>query len=211
MLSPFLDWFSRLDTTKTRQDFLVESCARNLQARRRSEGQREDPPYPQQRLTGQGGTIEEEPMRQLSGDFEPTPRSNMPTSGPPTDPQGLQRGLPAGTDLAQGVLEHIMREVIAEEEFGSILDKMLSQEVPFFMQYEDSTPPALPPPDHPAAPEASLMPRQLEDPSELEPSADEADEEEEVILPAEGRPPAAMPWSDLLLDFQAGKTPLEGF
>jgi len=194
------DWAVPEDQKK---DFLVESCARNLQARRRSEGQREDPPYPQQRLTGQGGTIEEEPMRQLSGDFEPTPRSNMPTSGPPTDPQGLQRGLPAGTDLAQGVLEHIMREVIAEEEFGSILDKMLSQEVPFFMQYEDSTPPALPPPDHPAAPEASLMPRQLEDPSELEPSADEADEEEEVILPAEGRPPAAMPWSDLLLDFQA--------
>lgn len=58
-------------------------------------------------------------------------------------------------------------QVLAEEEFGNILDKMLSQvpdvdasiwedesvaaqDVPFFQQYENSDPPELPPPDHSA-------------------------------------------------------------
>ncbi|CAK9009914.1 unnamed protein product [Durusdinium trenchii] len=79
------------------------------------------------------------------------------------EPPGQPEDETGNSKLVGNVLEHLMREVIAEEEFGSILDRMLSQDVPFFLQYEGSDPPALPPPDHPAAPEPALRPRILEE------------------------------------------------
>jgi len=47
-------------------------------------------------------------------------------------------------DLVRGVMEHMIREVLAEDEFGEIVDKMLVQDTPYFLQYEDSPPPGDP-------------------------------------------------------------------
>jgi len=55
---------------------------------------------------------------------------------------------PAGLNasLMRGVLEHMIREVIAEDDFGEIVDGILAQDAPFFLQYEDSPPPGDPQP-----------------------------------------------------------------
>jgi len=44
-----------------------------------------------------------------------------------------------------GVLEHILREIMAEAEFGNIIDNMVMEQTPVFAQYEDSVPPGEPP------------------------------------------------------------------
>merc|ERR1712032_1812516 len=49
-------------------------------------------------------------------------------------------GMVSGVQVAN-VLEHVLRDVIAGDEFGEIVDSMLSQETPFFIQYEDSPAP----------------------------------------------------------------------
>jgi len=196
------DWAVPVDQ---KNDFLVESPAQNLLARRRIEG-RETQAKP---LSGPGVCGVEDDATEVQ---DQTPRSPAPTSGPPTDPQGFQRGVSA--NLMHGVLEHMMREVIADEEFSFILDKMLSQEVPFFMQYEDSQPPALPLPDHPAAPEPSLMPRSLEEQPQTEQPADDGTDEDDDLqtefVAAASSGSSAVPWSDLLMDFQAPQSCLSG-
>lgn len=40
-----------------------------------------------------------------------------------------------------GVLEHILREIMAEDELGHIIDNILMEDTPLFEQYEDSAPP----------------------------------------------------------------------
>jgi len=54
-------------------------------------------------------------------------------------------GEPDGTvqtgGVVGGVLEQILREVLAEPEFGEIVDMMLEQETPLFAQYENTAPP----------------------------------------------------------------------
>eukprot|EP00929_Paragymnodinium_shiwhaense_P112421 TRINITY_DN80679_c0_g1_i1.p1 TRINITY_DN80679_c0_g1~~TRINITY_DN80679_c0_g1_i1.p1 ORF type:complete len:1858 (+),score=467.04 TRINITY_DN80679_c0_g1_i1:131-5704(+) len=43
-----------------------------------------------------------------------------------------------------GVLEQLLREIMAEEGFNDIVDSMVKQETPLFAQYEDSAPPGQP-------------------------------------------------------------------
>jgi len=58
-------------------------------------------------------------------------------SGKPL-PEGLNM------NLMRGTLEHLVREVIEEKSFGQLVDGMLAQDAPFFVQYEDSPPPGEP-------------------------------------------------------------------
>jgi hypothetical protein len=46
--------------------------------------------------------------------------------------------------LVGGVLEHMIREVLFEDRFTEILDQALTQDTPYFLQYEDSLPPGDP-------------------------------------------------------------------
>lgn len=46
-----------------------------------------------------------------------------------------------GAQLIGGTLEHIMREVLSEESFHGVMDDMLLQDTPFFVQFDDSPPP----------------------------------------------------------------------
>merc|ERR1719382_247524 len=43
--------------------------------------------------------------------------------------------------LVGGVLEHMVREVLAESDFDEIFDNMLMQDTPNFVQYDDTAPP----------------------------------------------------------------------
>jgi hypothetical protein len=47
-------------------------------------------------------------------------------------------------DLIGGVMEHVIREVLCEDRFAEILDQALTQDTPYFLQYEDSLPPGDP-------------------------------------------------------------------
>jgi len=55
-------------------------------------------------------------------------------------PEGLNRS------LVKATLEHLIREVIEEKSFGQLVDGMLAQDAPCFVQYEDTPPPGEP--DH---------------------------------------------------------------
>jgi len=48
---------------------------------------------------------------------------------------------PLDFDTASGVLEHMLREVVGSESFEGIIDEMLTQETPFFVQFENSAAP----------------------------------------------------------------------
>lgn len=52
-------------------------------------------------------------------------------------PEGLNR------NLVQGTLEFLIREVIEEKSFGELVEGMLAQEAPCFVQYEDTPPPGV--------------------------------------------------------------------
>jgi len=43
--------------------------------------------------------------------------------------------------LMQGTLEYMIREIIEEKSFGQLVEGMLAQDAPFFVQYEDTPPP----------------------------------------------------------------------
>jgi len=51
--------------------------------------------------------------------------------------EGLHR------NVMRGTLEHLIREVIEEKSFGKLVDDMLAQDAPFFVQYEDTPPPGV--------------------------------------------------------------------
>lgn len=53
-------------------------------------------------------------------------------------------GEPMDIQTATDVLEHLLREVITAEDFGEIIDQMITQDTPFFLQFEDSAPPGNP-------------------------------------------------------------------
>lgn len=150
------------------------------------------------------------------------PGSSPAPSSPPTARQDgrAPRGGDLGPDLVSKVLEHMLREVISEEEFGNILDKMLLQETPCFLQYEDSPPPAIPPPRLPEAPEKELlhvpMPKEPQwqdlesaaaDSQPAEGAEEEEEEEEDPIfaaVAAAGSTDAPGVWaSNLMMDFEA--------
>lgn len=106
-----------------------------------------------------------------------------------------------GPDTAVGVLEHMIREVLADDEFGMILDNILTDATPHFVQYEDSQPPG-----EPAAPAHELVQETLRLLAEEDATAaanaaaggpgagDHPELEEEGLFPYR---------SDLLLDFEA--------
>lgn len=99
-----------------------------------------------------------------------------------------------GPDTVVGVLEHMIREVIAEEDFGAVLDKMLTDQMPYFVQYEDS-----PPPGEPPAPESAMVAETLQ---LLEEACDFPSGPDFPDL--EAADDGLFPWrSDLLLDFEA--------
>lgn len=183
------DWMVK---PEERKDFVVESCARNLLAQRVPAV--EEP----KDETNPLNLHLEEPG---SKDFARAPSTLSPApEEEEMEPPGQPIEETSNFKLAGSVLEHLMREVIAEEEFGNILDKMLAQDVPFFQQFENSSPPELPPPDHPAAPESALRPRQLEESVEELAVEPEEESDEDVDFSARG---SALPWSDLLMNFNA--------
>lgn len=59
-------------------------------------------------------------------------KDEVPSVGPPE---------PLDYDTAAGVLEHMLREVVGSDSFEQIIDNMLTQETPFFVQFENSAPP----------------------------------------------------------------------
>mmetsp|Transcript_101399 Transcript_101399/g.241823 ORF Transcript_101399/g.241823 Transcript_101399/m.241823 type:complete len:1868 (+) Transcript_101399:77-5680(+) len=186
--------------SEQRKDFVVESFARNLLARRQSEGELEKDATNPLNL----GTAREETAQ------DPGPPKEDPSEAIAEGFQGEAEGdgveeTNAALKLAGSVLEQMMKEVIAEEEFGTVLDKMLSQEVPAFEQFENSEPPALPAPEHPAAPEPELKhPYEDADTAPPEPTRSAAPEESEEALDEEETPlSTALPRSDLLMDFSA--------
>lgn len=184
------------------KDFVVESSARNLLAQRESKKEEVKEEAKDTTNPGLNLRLEEPGSKQLVQRTGST-LSPAPEEEDVVEPPGQPEDETGNSKLVGNVLEHLMREVIAEEEFGSILDRMLSQDVPFFLQYEGSDPPALPPPDHPAAPEPALRPRILEDTSPSEesvPVPEDTDTEEDDVFVSSS---SALPWSDLLLDFKA--------
>lgn len=219
------DW---LVPPEHRHDFLVEAPARNLAARRESEArlaaEQADATAPE--ALGMAGYAEEEmpfmdPVLKRQSPMLRPPGSSPAPSSPPTARQDgrAPRGGDLGPDLVSKVLEHMLREVISEEEFGNILDKMLLQETPCFLQYEDSPPPAIPPPRLPEAPEKELlhvpMPKEpqwqdLESAAADSQPAEGAEEEEEeedpifAAVAAAGSTDAPGVWaSNLMMDFEA--------
>lgn len=90
-------------------------------------------------------------------------------------------------DQVSGTLEHMLREVLAEDEFSAILENMLMEETPNFLQYEDGK--------APGDPHLGLVVPDSED-EEEEDELDELDERPEYN------------WSsDLLLDFDGPALP----
>mmetsp|Transcript_107359 Transcript_107359/g.309044 ORF Transcript_107359/g.309044 Transcript_107359/m.309044 type:complete len:1834 (-) Transcript_107359:146-5647(-) len=95
-----------------------------------------------------------------------------------------------GPDAVVGVLEHMIREIVAEDSFDAILDNIIDEEVPYFVQFEDS-----PPPGEEPAPNGV----QAEDILELPVKDGEGAEADFTPAPAAGD----TAWrSDLLLDFE---------
>lgn len=96
------------------------------------------------------------------------------------------------SDLVTGVLQHIVREVMAEDDFSKLMDQMLMEDMPYFSQLEGSAPPgALP-----------------------EPSAEATDERlsrmlEEMLQPSELQPPVWAGPSPLMLDFPSPSAAVE--
>lgn len=194
------DWMVK---PEERKDFVVESCARNLLAQQLTKEEAKDATNP----AGLNLGVEEPPgskdYQRQSSTLSPAPEEGEMVMEPPGQPEEETNNF----KLAGSVLEHLMREVLREEEFGNILDKMLSQDVPFFQQFENSDPPELPPPDHQAAPEPELQPRTLEEPPAEEsvpPLEPESDEDVNFEVPTG----SALPWSDLLMDFKAPLAPV---
>jgi hypothetical protein len=54
--------------------------------------------------------------------------------------KGLSNGLSAA--VLQGTMEHLIREIVNENSFGQLVENMLDQATPFFLQFEDSAPPS---------------------------------------------------------------------
>jgi hypothetical protein len=54
--------------------------------------------------------------------------------------KGLSNGL--STAVLQGTMEHFIREIVNEKSFGQLVEDMLGQDTPFFLQFEDSAPPS---------------------------------------------------------------------
>eukprot|EP00928_Gymnodinium_smaydae_P093696 TRINITY_DN77_c0_g2_i1.p1 TRINITY_DN77_c0_g2~~TRINITY_DN77_c0_g2_i1.p1 ORF type:complete len:1372 (-),score=321.32 TRINITY_DN77_c0_g2_i1:54-3857(-) len=62
-------------------------------------------------------------------------------AAPPVDDAAGQSQRTGG---ARSVLEHVLREVMAEDALREMMDNILLQETPFFAQFEDSAPPGEP-------------------------------------------------------------------
>lgn len=104
---------------------------------------------------------------------------------------GLVGGSAVGSGVVAGVLEHMLREIISEDSFGFILDNMLAEQTPYFVQYEDSVRPG-----EQAAPLSAL----LQDNAVLI-AQDEALSGGDFTAADDSAEPA---WrSDLLMDFEA--------
>lgn len=190
------------------KDFVVECDSRNLAARRETEAR---VALHEADVTSPGVMSslmrhsEDDGYGEMPRQASPPRRAMNSSSSARTqdEPPGE-----IGPDVVSKVLEHMIREVMSEDEFGMILDKMLSQDTPCYIQYENSAPPGLPPPAYAAAPEADL----LQDPmsEEMPPSATfpadaaDADEPEDELLSAlltRGKA-SQMIRSDLLMDFE---------
>jgi len=92
--------------------------------------------------------------------------------------------------LVGDVMEHLLREVVAEDSLGDILDRMLVEDSPHFLQLEDSAPPG-----HPEAPAAA----QAAEPPVAAAAADAA-----LLELLQAGDPKLGDWrSDLLADFPA--------
>jgi hypothetical protein len=44
--------------------------------------------------------------------------------------------------VMQGTMEHLIREIVDEKAFGQLVEEMLGQDTPFFLQFEDTSPPS---------------------------------------------------------------------
>lgn len=113
--------------------------------------------------------------------------------GAQTGPQVL------GSALVLDVLEHMIQEVMSEAGFVDLLDQMLCQETPCFVQYEDGAPPG------------SSLPQDV-----IQEEEDEAEEEVEPVAVEEETavavtPLAAAPEEEAAIppEVPAGEEPLE--
>jgi hypothetical protein len=100
--------------------------------------------------------------------------------------EGGSTSNPLSTNVLQGTMEHLIREVLAEKSFGQLVEDMLAQDTPFVLQYEDT--PAPGEPDHRQAAPAPA------DPCELDGGFDEL----KALL---SHRPAPVWGSELLSDF----------
>jgi len=124
-----------------------------------------------------------------SGQTQPLPASSNASPSRTAAAKTLQGGPPdrqLNGNLVRGTMEYLIREVMADKSFEDLVDEMLTQEPPFFLQFEDSAPPGESqhtPPEEPAA----------------APAIDVGSFEE---LMAERAEMPAAPWSsELLMDF----------
>jgi len=194
-----------------RENFIIESPARFLAARHGEAAQEElqaDATNPGQIPGLANRFTEEDPehaemlqsRHAVRGVGAALPGSAAQPSSSTATRRAHEPAGEVGPDLMSGVLEHMLREVISEHEFGAILDKMLSQDTPCFSQYEDSKPPALPQIVRPAAPREHEEQPQIPS-DDLD---DDADEEDFLAAVAASSSRIAAPWarSDLLMDFE---------
>mmetsp|Transcript_52322 Transcript_52322/g.132209 ORF Transcript_52322/g.132209 Transcript_52322/m.132209 type:complete len:1905 (+) Transcript_52322:207-5921(+) len=115
-----------------RDEFLVLSSRRGTSEVEKEDGDYSELLQTRRALRGSGGI----------GGGSTGGSAGFAADGPPaTGGGGAESGGALGPDLVVGVLEHMLREVIAEDSFGMILDNMLLEEVPYFVQYEDSARP----------------------------------------------------------------------
>jgi len=195
------DW---LVSPELGKDFVVEASARNLSARRESEARvAEQATQPAMNLRHSEDHGEYSDLH--SPPASPPRRPILSSSSAatvPDEPLGE-----VGPDLVSKVLEHMIREVMSEDEFGMIVDKMLSQETPCYIQYENSAPPGLPQPKLPAAPEAELLQDPIEAVAPQPPTFSalydsDGDEPTDPMLASLARGRASRIRSDLLADFE---------
>merc|ERR1719191_919218 len=89
-------------------------------------------------------------------ELEKSDRNNFLVSGPPApaddmeeedsvakkeEPTSVANPEPLDYDTTSGILEHLLREVVGSESFEDIIDNMLTQETPYFVQFENSAAP----------------------------------------------------------------------
>jgi len=111
--------------------------------------------------------------------------SPSPAPGAPgDDPQAAALKLPIG--VAANVMEAVLRDIMSGTDMRSLLDEMVKQDAPFFVQFEDSHAPGEGPPPAMMEPVRPPEPQVQKTDAELEAAGEKLVAQEEDVAPVVG-------------------------